>query len=143
MSVSKKTGPLVFDAFPFLVLVRKQTGWERIRDSVDEASDNGFRHLVSLINLGEAYYMMLREHGQELATRMLRGILDSPFEIVIPTFHQMELAALFKAGGGLSYADCYAVALAKQNNLAVFTGDPEFKIAEREGVKVEWLPPNR
>ena len=141
--MNKKTGPLVFDAFPLLVLIRKQNGWERVRDSVDEATDGGFRHFISLINLGEVYYMMLREHGEELAQKMLDGILDSPFDIITPTFEHMKQAARWKAGGGLSYADCYAAALAFERGIPLLTGDKEFSILEPQGVSVEWLPGNR
>jgi predicted nucleic acid-binding protein len=141
--VTKKTGPLVVDAFPLLVLIRKQNGWEWVRDIVDEATDGGFPHLVSLINLGEVYYMMLREYGEELAQKMLEGILDSSFEIMIPTFEHMKQAAKWKAGGGLSYADCYAAALAFERGIPLLTGDKEFSILETKGVSVEWLPANR
>jgi predicted nucleic acid-binding protein len=141
--VNKKTGPLAFDAFPFLVLIQKQNGWERVRDIVDEAANGGFRHLVSLINLGEVYYMMHREYGEELAQKMLDGILDSPFEIINPTFEHMKQAAQWKSGGGLSYADCYAAALAFERGIPLLTGDREFSILEPKGVSVEWLPENR
>jgi ribonuclease VapC len=42
----------------------------------------------------------------------------------------------------MSYADCFAAALAQRLDAAVVTGDPEFEDIERAGeLKVEWLPP--
>ena len=38
----------------------------------------------------------------------------------------------------MSYADCFAAALAKINNAELITGDREFKEVEGE-VKVVWL----
>jgi predicted nucleic acid-binding protein len=47
-------------------------------------------------------------------------------------------AAAFKARGGLSYADCFAAALAKERKLELLTGDPEFKTLEKD-IKISWL----
>jgi predicted nucleic acid-binding protein len=38
----------------------------------------------------------------------------------------------------MSYADCFAAALAKERKAEVVTGDPEFKQIEPE-VKVHWI----
>ena len=47
-------------------------------------------------------------------------------------------AALFKATHKMSYADCFAAALAKQKNAELITGDPEFKALEKD-IKIVWL----
>jgi predicted nucleic acid-binding protein len=143
MNVSKKIGPLVFDAFPILVLFRKQTGWERIRDILDEAVNSNFSHFVSLINVGEVYYSLLRDHGTEAGLDGLERIRTFPIEIVNPSYDHMLQASRFKAGGGLSYADCYTAALAFERGIPILTGDKEFTILEPKGVSVEWLPANR
>jgi hypothetical protein len=39
----------------------------------------------------------------------------------------------------MSYADCFAAALAKIKNAELVTGDPEFKAVEHELKKVRWL----
>ena len=50
------------------------------------------------------------------------------------------MAATLKANYPISYADSFAAALAKINNCALLTGDPEFKILEIEGIiTIEWL----
>jgi predicted nucleic acid-binding protein len=38
----------------------------------------------------------------------------------------------------MSYADCFAAALARVNNSELITGDPEFREVEKE-IKVVWL----
>jgi predicted nucleic acid-binding protein len=141
--VSEKIGPRVFDAFPLLVLYRKQTGWERIRDVLDEAVDARFSHFVSLINVGEVYYTLFRDHGAKAGEDGLERIRTFPIEIVSPSYDQMLQASRFKAGGGLSYADCYTAALAIERGIPVLTGDPEFSVVESQGVVIEWLPANR
>jgi ribonuclease VapC len=47
-------------------------------------------------------------------------------------------AAVFKATKKLSYADCFAAALAKLRRAEFVTGDPEFKTLEGE-LKIAWL----
>ncbi|HSS15993.1 MAG TPA: PIN domain-containing protein [Candidatus Dormibacteraeota bacterium] len=54
----------------------------------------------------------------------------------------MELirqAAVFKATKKMSYADCFAAALAKTQNAELVTGDREFKVVENELKKIRWL----
>ena len=48
-------------------------------------------------------------------------------------------AAVFKATKKMSYADCFAAALAKLTNAELVTGDREFKVVESELKKIRWL----
>jgi uncharacterized protein len=52
--------------------------------------------------------------------------------------HLVRQAATFKATKKMSYADCFAAALAKLRNAELVTGDPEFKAVEGE-IKIGWL----
>ena len=47
-------------------------------------------------------------------------------------------AALFKMPGKISYADCFAAALAKRLDAEVVTGDKEFKVLEGQ-IGIVWL----
>ncbi len=58
-------------------------------------------------------------------------------------FHEVDwdltrVAAAYKTKGGISYADCFAAALAKHNKAALVTGDKEFKQLEDE-ISIVWL----
>jgi ribonuclease VapC len=48
-------------------------------------------------------------------------------------------AAYLKGLHPISYADCFAAALAQQLDAAVVTGDPDFRQLEGR-VAIEWLP---
>ena len=53
----------------------------------------------------------------------------------------LELAARaswFKLRGGISYADCFAAALAHRDGFPLITGDPEFRRVE-DVVRIAWL----
>jgi predicted nucleic acid-binding protein len=47
-------------------------------------------------------------------------------------------AAIYKASGGLPYADAFAAALARLRKAELVTGDPDFKRIEQE-IKIFWL----
>lgn len=64
-----------------------------------------------------------------------------PIELVSIDANNLELirqAAVFKATKKLSYADCFAAALAKLRKSELITGDPEFKAVE-EDINISWL----
>jgi ribonuclease VapC len=61
-----------------------------------------------------------------------------PIHIVTADLELTKQAAVFKANKKMSYADCFAAALAKHRSVELVTGDDEFKQVERE-LKILWL----
>ena len=94
--------------------------------------------MISIINWGEIFYIMFRYKGKEVAQETLILIEQLPVEIVDVNRELVYQAAQLKAKYPLSYADCFAAALAKQKQCPVLTGDPEFRRLEGE-VKIDWL----
>ena len=135
--------PLVLDSFPLLVLFQSQTGWEMVRDRLRTAEVTGDTLFLSAHNYGEIYYTVLRRYGADALQRAITAIEKMPIEIVVPDFDSFITAARLKGTYGASYPDCFAAALALERDLAVLTGDSEFRKLETAGVKVEWLPSNR
>ena len=76
--------------------------------------------------------------GATAAAAVIRDIDTLPIEVVPVNRDLARLAAGFKARGGLSYADAFAAALAKERNAGLLTGDPELKSLEKE-IKIIWL----
>jgi predicted nucleic acid-binding protein len=130
---------LVLDAQPLSILFHEQPGWEFVDSLLENAVRQGTVHLLSAINLGEVYYSIIRDYGEEKASEVLRRIEQGPIEIILPSYVQTLVAAKFKSKGGISYADCFAGALALERDLPVLTGDPEFKRLISFGVRIEWL----
>jgi predicted nucleic acid-binding protein len=73
-----------------------------------------------------------------MAEQKAREIAAMPIEIVPADLYQTQQAAIYKATHKMSYADCFAAALAKSKNAELLTGDPEFKEMEKE-IKIAWL----
>jgi len=61
-----------------------------------------------------------------------------PIQITSADLDQARQAAEFKAARRMSYADCFAAALAKSRKAELVTGDKDFKQVEDE-VKIHWL----
>ena len=82
----------------------------------------------------------MRGASPEMAEEKAKGIAGMPIELVgaETDLRLVRQAALFKAAKKMSYADCFAAALAKTRNAELVTGDPEFKAVEGE-IKIGWL----
>ena len=113
-----------------------------VRQVLRNARKRRARVLFSLINYGEALYVIEREQGLQGAQRAV-GIIDQLALQVVPADRPLVFeAAHFKARYPLSYADAFSVAVAKRNGAVVMTADPEFKAVESE-VTVHWLADSR
>jgi predicted nucleic acid-binding protein len=95
------------------------------------------------LQLGEVYYITLREQGKQTADLAYARIKDFPLTFIETIDEELLLsAASIKATFPVSYADAFAAATAQIYNATLLTGDPEFKPLETKGiVKVEWLNP--
>lgn len=63
-------------------------------------------------------------------------------ELVAADARDLELvrqAALFKVTKKMSYADCFAAALARTDNAELVTGNRDFKAVENDLKKIRWL----
>ena len=128
----------VLDAHGLLVFLEKEPGFEKVKSFFIEAVENDNPLLMTSVNFGEVYYIILRECGQERANEVEKIIQTLPVEIVDVDIQIAREAAQFKAAKKISYADCFAAALAKIIKGEVITGDKEFKLLEDE-IRIAWL----
>ena len=126
------------DSFALIAFLQNEPGAERMRQMFQSARRLGHPLLLSSVNWGEVFYITLREEGQEEAERAAGAIATLPIEIVPADLELARQAAVFKATKKMSYADCFAAALAKLRKAELVTGDREFKQVEGE-VKILWL----
>jgi len=89
---------------------------------------------MSWINLGEVYYEMIRREGLSAADQDLKWIL-ADVRAEEPDRALVLDAARRKARGGISYADCFALATARRHEAPLLTGDPEI-VAVGDDVEV-------
>jgi predicted nucleic acid-binding protein len=132
---------IVLDAHALMVLFNDERGAEEVEKILLKAEKGSPRLLMSVVNWGEIYYSIMRGASQEIADSKSHEIAGMPLELVPVDVHDLELArqaAIFKATKKMSYADCFAAALAKTRNAELVTGDRDFKAVE-DDLKVRWL----
>jgi predicted nucleic acid-binding protein len=133
---------MVLDAHALMVLFNDEPGAEEVEKILLKAERGNPRLLMSVINWGEIYYSVLRGASQEMADSKSHEIAGMRIELVPVDARDLELvrqAAVFKATKKMSYADCFAAALAKTRNAELVTGDSEFKVIENDLRKIRWL----
>jgi ribonuclease VapC len=128
----------VLDSFALLAYLQNEAAAARIEKILDHAEKGKYRLFLSMMNLGELLYITERRGGVAKAQDALALIRQLPI-VIVPLDEQIVFAAAhIKANHAISYADCFAVATALQENATIVTGDPEFQSVEAIA-KVEWL----
>ena len=133
-----KAAVRVLDSFSLIAYLEGEEGAERMVEVFRTARDSGRDLLLSVINWGEVYYITLREAGRERAEQAAHIISTLPIQVVPVDLELTKATAEFKANKKMSYADCFAAALAKVRRAELVTGDGDFRLAEAE-VKVLWI----
>jgi predicted nucleic acid-binding protein len=93
--------------------------------------------MMSVVNAGEVWYIFARKISAEAADQATSDLERLGIEFVDVDWKLSHMAARFKSQNKMSFADCFAAALAKLNKAHLVTGDHEFRQVERE-VKILW-----
>jgi predicted nucleic acid-binding protein len=98
---------------------------------------------ASIINIGEVYYSLVKEIGEERAMEFRNMIFKMPVKIVSATDDEVWQAVNFKKAFPISYADGFAASAALTQKAAIVTGDGEFLTIGQSGPRVLWLGEER
>lgn len=128
----------VLDASALTAYFEKESGYETVQTLLTHAAAGRGTLFMSSVNWGEVYYVASREHGQEAAETIARLIESFPVEVVSVDVTIARQAARYKAAHKMSYADCFAAAVAKLQKATLVTGDHEFRSLEKE-IAITWL----
>ncbi|HTN70706.1 MAG TPA: type II toxin-antitoxin system VapC family toxin [Methylomirabilota bacterium] len=128
----------VLDSYSLIAYIEGEGGKDTMIEIFRSARDSGRTCLLSVVNWGEVYYITLREAGRQRADEVAHLISTLPIHLIPADLELARQAAIFKANKKMSYADCFAAALAKHRRVELVTGDKEFRQVEGE-VKILWL----
>jgi len=129
----------VLDSWALIALFNEESAAEDVEKLLHAATAGRHTLLMHVINWGEIYYTTMRRGGESAAKSVAADIGQMPINIIeSANFELVRRAAAFKATKKLSYADCFAAALAKLRRAEFVTGDPAFKTMEGE-LKISWL----
>jgi predicted nucleic acid-binding protein len=126
------TATKVLDAFALMAYFEDEAGAAFVENLLLEAEKGNIKLAMSVVNLGEVWYAITRNTSAQEAERQVQNILSLAIEIVDADWEMTHQAAIYKSKGGISYADCYAAALAKLRKAELVTADPEFKKLQGE-----------
>jgi ribonuclease VapC len=107
-------------------------------DLFEKAIESSKPLLMCIVNWGEVYYQIASRLGNQKAQEIEQLIETLPIRLVEADRELTREAARIKATKRMAFADCFAAALARLRKADLYTGDPEFKMVEKE-VKVVWL----
>ena len=126
----------VLDAYALLAYLKKEGGHARVLDLMESGDTDLF---INSINVGEVFYIFARARGNQAAEYVLNVILPSlPITVVDNSLEDVIEAARLKAVHALSFADCFAAAMAIRERAALVTGDPDFKKLG-EALEIDWV----
>jgi len=130
----------VLDSWALIAFFEDEPAAEQVEKLLHQAAGEKHRLLLSVVNWGEIYYNTMRKVSQQAAEQKAEEIASLPIQIVGvgEDLALAKQAAILKATRKMSYADCFAAALAKLRNAELVTGDAEFKEVE-EQIKIQWL----
>ena len=96
--------------------------------------------IMSVINLGEVYYRIVKVSDDSNARQILERFRLTPVVVVAVENQLVFQAASLKARFPISYADSFAAALAIERGARLITGDPDFQPLEVARIlKIQWL----
>lgn len=128
----------VLDSFALLSYYQGESGASQVARLLRQAQKKEAAVFVSQINVGEVFYVVGQYRSLEAARKILANLSYLPLKAVLPNKTDVIQAAQYKIGGGISYADVFALQLAVSKKARLVTGDKEFARWEKE-VGIIWI----
>jgi len=136
--MARKPKVVVLDSWATIAYLEDEASAERVADIIADAHEEEIPLLMSVVNAGEVWYIIARESSVADADASINQLRDLGIEFVDADWNLAKDAGYFKSRNKMSFADCFAAALAKQRKAHLATGDPEFKQVESE-IAINWL----
>ncbi|MBA3356015.1 MAG: type II toxin-antitoxin system VapC family toxin [Pyrinomonadaceae bacterium] len=134
----RKPKTIVLDSWAIMSYLQGEPSAEKVADTIADAHEDNVPLLMSVVNAGEVWYIIARRTSEADADRSIRELKQLGIELVDAGWEIAQEAGRFKAKHKMSFADCFAAALAKQRKAHLVTGDQEFKQVEAD-VIINWL----
>ena len=120
------------DSYALRAYFEAEAGCDRVKELLIAAKDKKCNLYMCVVNLGEVIYIVERERGLAAAQETLTRIDELPIEIIGADCIVPLAAARLKKDCPITYADCFAAAVAQLQNAILVTGGPEFNKIKAE-----------
>ncbi len=136
--MARKARAYVLDTWAVIAYLEDEPSALQIADLIVSAHEESIPVFMTVVNVGEVWYIIAREVSEEEANNSVKELHDLRIQFVDVDWELTWEAARFKSQHKMSYADCYAAALAKNRKAELITGDEEFKVLQDE-MKISWI----
>ena len=136
--MAKKAKAYVLDAWAVIAYLEDEPSAPQIADLIASAHEEEIPVYMTVVNVGEVWYTIAREISEEEANASIKALRDLRIQFEALDWPLTQEAARFKSQHKMSYADCYAAALAKTKKGDLVTGDKEFNALGNE-IKIQWV----
>lgn len=136
--MARKPRAIVLDSWAVMAYLEDEATAEKVADIIADAHEEKIPLLMTVVNAGEVWYILARETTVAEADGSIRQLRQLGIEFVDADWDLAHEAGGFKAKHKMSFADCFAAALARQRKAHLVTGDQEFKQVEAD-VLITWL----
>jgi len=114
-----------------MALLQAEPAGPRVNAAIDRGDA-----IISAVNLGEAYYNLLRRVGDRRAEASIAE-LRANVRVEAADWTLTAAAARIKARGALSYPDAFCIATAQRHRAPLWTGDDEILALANEAEMVD------
>jgi len=129
---------LVLDTWSVVAYFEDEPSGGQVADLIADAQEGGASLAMSVVNAGEFWYLMARRSSQAEANQAVAELRQLGIHLAEVDWDLARAAASFRSKRRMSYADCFAAALAQRSKAELVTGDPDFKQVEGE-IRIVWL----
>ena len=136
--MSRKPRAFVLDSWAVMSYLGGEPSAEKVADIMSDAHEEDIPLFMTVVNAGEVWYILAREVSVAEADSSIRQLRQLGIKFIDADWDLAHEAAGFKSKHKMSFADCFAAALAKQKKAHLITGDQEFKQVQKD-ISVTWL----
>jgi ribonuclease VapC len=136
--MARRPKTIVLDSWAVLAYLEDENPGKQVAEILADAHEHGTSLLMTTVNAGEVWYILAREVSEPEAERAVADLKRLGIQFVDADWNLTRLAAGFKAKHRMSYADCFAAALAKDHKADLVTGDKEFQQVQHD-IRIHWL----
>jgi ribonuclease VapC len=136
--MARKPRAIVLDSWAIMSYLGGEPSAEKVANIMADAHEEDIPLFMSVVNAGEVWYILAREVSIAEADSSIRQLRQLGISFVDADWELAHEAAAFKSKHKMSFADCFAAALAKQKKAQLITGDHEFNQVEGD-ISITWL----
>jgi predicted nucleic acid-binding protein len=136
--MSRRPKAIVLDSWAVIAFLEGEPAAGKVGNHIADAHENAIPLFISVVNAGEVWYIIARETSVSDADRSITELRHLGIEFIDADWTLAHEAGGFKSKYKMSFADCFAAALAKNKKALLLTGDREFKQVESQ-ITIDWL----